>query len=104
VAGYFFLGLVDPSRNRLASTAYFAIILGGILSGVLLNSYRFSKAVPGALFLVQVSSPESRVNSCTYLCIAKRVLLICVVCSLCVSLVYKARYLFMYKVYFSTVK
>ena len=43
----FFLGLVDPSRNRLASTAYFSIIssitlgvllpggfcLGGILSG-----------------------------------------------------------------------
>ena len=25
----FFLGLVEPSRNRLASTAYFAIILGG---------------------------------------------------------------------------
>jgi len=25
----FFLGLVDPSRNRLALTAYFAIILGG---------------------------------------------------------------------------
>jgi len=29
----FFLGLVDPSRNRLALTAYFAIILGGLLSG-----------------------------------------------------------------------
>ena len=29
----FFLGLGDPSWNRLASTAYFAIILGGFLSG-----------------------------------------------------------------------
>ena len=33
----FFLGLVDPSRNRLVSTAYFptisSIILGGLLSG-----------------------------------------------------------------------
>ena len=33
----FVLGLVDPSRNRLASTAYFAIIssiiLGGLFSG-----------------------------------------------------------------------
>ena len=36
-AGFIFLGLVDPSRNRLVSTAYFVIIstiiLGGLLSG-----------------------------------------------------------------------
>ena len=41
----FFLGLVDPCRNRLASTAYFpiifSIILGGLLVGWLLSGGLF---------------------------------------------------------------
>ena len=42
--GIFFLGLVDRSRNRLASTAYFAIISSIILGGLLLEGF-----CPGAL-------------------------------------------------------
>ena len=38
-AGYLFLGLVDPSRNRLASTAYFAIIFSIILRGLLSGAF-----------------------------------------------------------------
>ena len=35
----FFLGLVDPSQNRLASTAYFTIISLIILTGLLSGSF-----------------------------------------------------------------
>ena len=39
--GWIFLGLVDPSRNRLVSTAYFGIVssfvIGGLLSGGLMS-------------------------------------------------------------------
>jgi len=35
----FFLGLVDTSRNKLASTAYFAIISSKILGGLLSEAF-----------------------------------------------------------------
>ena len=35
----FFIGLVDPSRNRLASTAYFAIISSIILGGLIVGGF-----------------------------------------------------------------
>ena len=46
----FLLGLVDHSWNRLASTAYFAIISSIILGGLLSESFCLGGFCPGAFF------------------------------------------------------
>ena len=58
-----FLGLVDPSRNRLASTVYFAIvsstILGGLLSGDFCPGF-FD--LPCHFYLVAIEQQQQQIN------------------------------------------